>query len=85
MNEQEKFEQAIRLITHEYLLATKRHGKFNSTHEGFAVLKEEVDELWDLVRKGHRYNAMQQEHCFTSEAKQIAAMAIRFIVDFGRI
>jgi hypothetical protein len=46
---------------------------FNSTHEGFAVLKEEVDELWDEVKRNADKARLREE------AIQVAAMAIRFI------
>ena len=48
---------------------------FNSYHEGFAVLKEEIDELWDEIKGEQRKNELLKE------AKQVAAMAIRFIID----
>ena len=54
--------------------ATKKFGKFNSAHEGYAVLKEEVDEMWDEIKRNNIELA-----CL--EAMQVAAMAIRFIVD----
>jgi hypothetical protein len=65
-------------INQEYLRASKKYPKFNSTHEGYAVLKEEVDELWDGVKankgvKGNKY--------LRKEAIQVAAMAVRFIKD----
>lgn len=44
-------------------------------HEGYAVLLEEVDELWDAI-KGNAPWAEQR-----AEAVQVAAMALRFIVD----
>lgn len=47
---------------------------FNSAHEGYAVLKEEVDELWQEVKHGSRHR--QRE-----EATQVAAMAVRFLID----
>lgn len=47
---------------------------FNTPHEGFAVLKEEVDELWEAVRGFDGGDAR-------AEAVQVAAMAIRFIVE----
>jgi hypothetical protein len=52
------------------------NGPHHSAHEGFAILSEEVDELWDEV-KTHRQNpdAMAQE------ALQVAAMAFRFLQD----
>lgn len=48
---------------------------FASAHEGFAILREEVDELWELVRgkQGKR-----DAQAMRIEAIQIAAMAIRF-------
>lgn len=55
--------------------ATRIHGEFHSTHEGFAILKEEVDELWDEVKKNGSTARLR------AEAKQVAAMAIRFMID----
>lgn len=52
---------------------TKFKENFNSTHEGFSVLKEEVDELWDEVK------ANGSKERLRAEAVQVAAMAIRFI------
>lgn len=37
-------------VESEYLKASSKYPKFNSTHEGYAVIKEEVDELWDKVK-----------------------------------
>ncbi len=72
--------------THDVLMelahAQRQFKAFNSAHEGFAVLKEEVDELWEEVRmrpgedptsKKVRLAAMREE------AVQVAAMALRFI------
>lgn len=50
-------------------------GAQNSPHEGWAVLQEEVDELWDDVKA----NASREQ--MRKEAIQIAAMAVRFIED----
>lgn len=51
---------------------------FNSAHEGYAVLDEERDELWQhvKVKQGQRDIAKMRK-----EAIQVAAMAIRFVVD----
>lgn len=50
----------------------------NSAHEGYAVLAEEIDELWEhvKVRQGERDIPEM-----TYEAVQVAAMAMRFIID----
>ena len=37
-------------IFEAHLQARKRHGPFNSLHEAYGVLKEEHDELWDLIK-----------------------------------
>lgn len=48
-----------------------------SAHEGFAVLDEERDELWDDVKGNHGNRTARMR----AKAIQIAAMAIRFIED----
>jgi len=67
-------------ICQEFERATSKHGKFNSAHEGYAVILEEVDELWEEVKKQYeKRNNMEMR----KEAIQVATMAIRFIVDGG--
>lgn len=58
--------------------AASKFPPFNSAHEGFAILNEEVDELWQhvKVKQGQR-----DVDAMLAEAVQIAAMAIRFAVD----
>ncbi len=48
---------------------------FASSHEGFAILDEECDELWDEVKANARKEVLR------AEAVQVAAMAVRFIQD----
>lgn len=65
-------------VDREYLRATQLHGAFNSAHEGYAVILEELEELWDEIKKrkeGRDIEKMQKE------AIQIAAMAVRFVTD----
>jgi hypothetical protein len=59
----------------EFNRVTARHGDFNSAHEGWAVILEEVDELWDEVRKkrANRDLANMRVECV-----QIAAASMRF-------
>lgn len=56
------------------LRATQFHGNFNSAHEAFAVLLEEVDELWDEVRK-KREN--RDSVAMWNELVQIAACCLK--------
>jgi NTP pyrophosphatase (non-canonical NTP hydrolase) len=61
-------------ISEELTRTIKKFKPFNSSHEGYAVLKEEVDELWDAIKTNNLENAR-------TEAVQVAAMAIRYIMD----
>lgn len=47
-----------------------------SAHEGYAVLLEEVDELWEEVKKREPDMVHMRK-----EAIQVAAMALRFLMD----
>jgi len=59
--------------------AVEKFPPFNSAHEGFAILKEEVDELWDEIKNNkHDIGDLQRK-----EAIQVAAMAIRFDLDIS--
>lgn len=64
------------LIEAEYREASSKHPKFNSPHEGFAVIHEEFDEL-----KAEVWKRKKSKRKMRSEAVQLAAMAIRFITD----
>lgn len=51
---------------------------FNSAHEGYAVLLEEIDELWDHVKTKQNNRNIED---MRREAIQVAAMALRFAVE----
>ena len=66
------------LITEELTEATRNNGTFTCAHHGYAVMLEERDELWDEIKKkGH----LRDPNVLKKEAVQVAAMAIRFIID----
>jgi len=73
-----KSEQAVRLIIEEYGRAVKAETPFNSAHEGYAVMLEEMDELKSEIWKkpAKRYPAHMR-----IEATQVGAMALRFLID----
>ncbi len=52
---------------------TKFHD-FASAHEGYAVLLEELDEMWNAIKMNDIEHARK-------EAIQVGAMAMRFIQD----
>lgn len=66
-------------VFNEWMAARNKFPAFNSPHEGFAVLLEEVEELKTEVFKGGsepRSAARMRE-----EATQVAAMALWFLTD----
>ncbi len=68
--------EALETIGQEYAAARARHAPMRGAHEGNAVILEELDELWELVRqdRGARPEAIL-------EAMQIAAMALAYMVE----
>lgn len=67
-------EKVIQDVLNEIQKAQDRFGDFKSSHEGYAIIAEELDELWDEVKKhSHDYKAEYLE------AKQVACTAIRYM------
>ncbi len=71
-----KRSKALFLINKEYNRAQTKFPPYNSPHEGYAVIQEELDEMWNDV-KGNCHQAAIEE------ATQVAATAIRYLVDLG--
>lgn len=69
-------------IKMEIKSARNKYSSFHSAHEGYAVIKEELDELWDLVRTSKTVMATDK---MRKECIQIAAMSIRFVEDLSEI
>ena len=69
-------EQVVSEVVAEFQRASSLHPRFNSAHEGYAVILEEMDELKEEVwKRDHDKDAMRKE------AVQVAAMALRFLSD----
>jgi hypothetical protein len=73
MNKQD----AINAVLKELELAENKFPPFNSPHEGYAVLIEEVDELWDEI-KGK--DSTERNRRMQEEAIQVTAMGLRFLL-----
>ncbi len=58
--------------------AMLNHKPINSLHEGYGVILEELDEFWEEVRKQEKD---RQSYRQRKEMIQVAAMAIRIILD----
>lgn len=67
-------------IADEYRRAVASNAPFHSAHEGFAVIDEERDELWDEVKTNPRKHP-ERNVKMQKEAIQLGAMAVRFLVD----
>jgi len=61
-------------IAYEVDTAINEFGEFASYHEGYAVLLEEVDELWEEIKTKDRSPAL-----IYSEVRQVAAMALKLM------
>lgn len=72
-----RFSEATEDILAEIQRAKAKHpGDFKNFHEAYAVILEEVDELWDEIKKRH-----QRKEKIKEEAIQSAAMLIRLITE----
>ena len=69
---------AFQEVTDELARARAAWPAMHSIHEGYALILEELDELWDLVKVNqNKHDRAKMRH----EAMQVAAMAIRFMED----
>jgi hypothetical protein len=75
----ENVRKVLKEVILEWCRASSLHPPYNSAHEGYAVLLEEVDELWDEVKKGG--TEPRDPEALRAEAIQVAAVAIRFLTD----
>lgn len=78
MNATTPDEQAINEVYDELRSARTKHNEFHSAHEGLSVIHEEYRELESEVYKRRE---QRDNDRLRKEAMQIAAMAIRFMVD----
>lgn len=70
----EKVEQAVSDVVNELQAAILKFRSFKNSHEGYAVVLEELDEAWDAIKANDHASARR-------EMVQVAAMALRFIID----
>lgn len=68
-----KIDEVLQKIKKELLKANEKHPPFNSAPEGYAVLLEEVDEMWDDIKQN------LYQHSVT-ECVQVGAMAVKYIL-----
>lgn len=62
----------------ELEFAREHFPPMHSEHEGYAIILEELDELWDEIKKSPK---KRDKEALRKEAIQVAAMAIKFVDD----
>lgn len=67
-------EKILKDVVAELRLATIKHGPFPSDRHGHSVIEEEFDEFWEAIKFG----TLEEQR---AECIQIAAMAVRFLMD----
>ena len=70
--------KAAEEVSTEFLSAIRHFPPMVSPHEGLAIILEEYTELQEEVFKQHD---VRTKEAMRKEAKQVAAMALRFMVD----
>lgn len=69
------YQNLMEMVDDELVKAITKHPhKFNSTHEGYAIILEELDEAWDEIKRNNLKDARK-------EMLQVAAVALRFLLD----
>ena len=53
-------DQIIEQVKAELYRATRQHGPMKSGHEGYAVILEEMDELWHEIKHGTKSKARKE-------------------------
>lgn len=75
-------EQFITDLRRELLRAQAKHKPYNSAHEAYAVILEELDEFWEEVRKKRH---QRNPYAMYEELLQIATTAWRAVLDLDLV
>ena len=75
----DKLNETMNAIAASYAKARTKHAPMRGPHEGYAILLEEVDELWDEVKRWQpgEYDLVDMR----KEALHVAAMALAFLME----
>lgn len=73
---------ALNAVRKELERAMSLHPPYHSPHEGFGVIHEEFDELWEEIKKHDKCDVAREN--MKEEAVQLATVAIRFLIDCCR-
>lgn len=72
-------------ILEELKSARRLHPNFHSPHEAYAIILEELDEVWDIIKRHKRVpqgrHAPPEIESMKYEIKAVGAMCVRFMTD----
>lgn len=93
----DKLAEALHAVGQSYLKARAKHAPMRGAHEGYAVILEELDELWDEVKRWQSVESAMERFGFTrdealeaiavnngrmrKEALHVAAMTLAFLIE----
>lgn len=80
---QGKMEDILAVVVTELEDASNKFPAFHTPHEGWAIMKEEFDELWKAVML--KQSDPTRNYMMRKEAIQVAAMALRFLHDLEEV
>lgn len=73
-----RIERAMGEVLDELSAVDRRFPPYSCAHHGYAIILEELDELWDEIRKNQSGRSIAN---LRAEAMQVASTALRFMVD----
>jgi hypothetical protein len=68
--------KALQAIKYEFDRANTLYPNFHSNHEAYAVIKEELDEVWDEIRKS---KDIKGNETIKKELIQVGAMVLKYL------
>lgn len=74
-------EEVVKEALAELDRAIQKFPSFRSFHEGYGIIKEELDELWEEIKSHDKKEDWNKESIY-KEALHLSAMSIRFLIDF---
>ncbi|MCK9281558.1 MAG: hypothetical protein M0P71_13110 [Melioribacteraceae bacterium] len=73
-----RIDAALKSIEDEFYRASDLFPELHSNHEAYAVIKEELDELWDEIKKS---KDLRGSELIRKELIQVGAMVVRYLND----
>ena len=75
MNDVNRVDNVLIEIVLAYSKARQKHAPMHSPHEGYAIIKEEFDELWQEVRKWQPFPVQTSNALTEEEIREVEVWA----------